>query len=354
MTLRRVQVSDFRCLHSAELEFDAEFTLISGPNASGKTSLLESIYVLGRGRSFRTRRLDNLIRSGASRFVIYGEAGAERRTGLGIEGSALGMRAKMGGDRVASLAELAAVLPVQIIDPEVHRLIEEGPSRRRRFLDWGVFHVEHSFVEKWQQYQQVLKQRNAALKARQPAAAISAWDVDLVRLGVSIHEARALYVDQLAPVAIDIAQRLLGLRLSMSYRSGWSRELSLGEALKASWIHDQDAGVTQVGPQRAEITFRLDGAPVKDRISRGQQKLLASSLLMAQIRLFPNDAQIRPTLLLDDPAAELDSERLLGLIREVTTQSVQLVVTSLSSNFDAFGLPGRRYAISAGAVEEVT
>jgi DNA replication and repair protein RecF len=354
MTLQRVQVSDFRCLHSAELEFDPKFTLISGPNASGKTSVLESIYVLGRGRSFRTRRLDNLIRLGANRFVIYGEAGAERRTGLGIEGSALGMRAKMGGDRVASLAELAAVLPVQIIDPEVHRLIEEGPSRRRRFLDWGVFHVEHSFVEKWQQYQLVLKQRNAALKARQPAAAVSAWDIDLVRLGVSIHEARALYVDQLAPVASDIAKRLLGLQLSMSYRPGWSRDLSLGEALRASWIHDQDAGVTQVGPQRAEITFRLDGAPVKDRISRGQQKLLASSLLMAQLSLFPNDAQIRPTLLLDDPAAELDSERLLGLIREVTMQSVQLVVTSLSTNFDAFGMPGRRYVISAGAVEQVS
>jgi DNA replication and repair protein RecF len=353
MTLQRVQVSDFRCLHSAELEFDPKFTLISGPNASGKTSLLESIYVLGRGRSFRTRRLDNLIRLGASRFVIYGEAGAERRTGLGIEGSALGMRARMGGDRVASLAELAAVLPVQIIDPEVHRLIEEGPSRRRRFLDWGVFHVEHSFVEKWQQYQLVLKQRNAALKARQPAAAVSAWDIDLVRLGVSIHEARALYVEQLAPVASDIAKRLLGLQLSMSYRSGWSRDLSLGEALKTSWIQDQDTGVTQVGPQRAEIIFRLDGAPVKDRISRGQQKLLASSLLIAQLSLFPNDAQIRPTLLLDDPAAELDSERLLGLIGEVTMQSVQLVVTSLSTNFDAFGMPGRRYKISAGAVERL-
>jgi DNA replication and repair protein RecF len=353
MTLQRVQVSDFRCLHSAELEFDPKFTLISGPNASGKTSVLESIYVLGRGRSFRTRRLDNLIRLGADRFVIYGEAGAERRTGLGIEGSALGMRAKMGGDRVASLAELAAVLPVQIIDPEVHRLIEEGPSRRRRFLDWGVFHVEHSFVERWQQYQQVLKQRNAALKARQPTAAVSAWDIELVRLGVSIHEARSLYVDRLAPVAGDIAKRLLGLELSMSYRSGWSRDLSLGEALRASWSHDQDTGVTQVGPQRAEITFRLDGAPVKDRISRGQQKLLASALLIAQLRLFPNDDQIRPTLLLDDPAAELDSERLLGLIREVTAQSVQLVVTSLSTNFDAFGLPGRRYVLSAGAVERV-
>jgi DNA replication and repair protein RecF len=153
-------------------------------------------------------------------------------------------------------------------------------------------------------------------------------------------------------VASDIAKRLLGLELSLSYRSGWSRDLSLGEALKASWAHDQDTGITQIGPQRAEITFRLDGAPVKDRISRGQQKLLASSLLLAQLSLFPNEAQIRPTLLLDDPAAELDSERLLGLIREVMEQSVQLVVTSLSANFSAFGLPGRRYAISAGVVEQ--
>src|SRR5450631_3568837 len=214
MTLRRIQVADFRCLQSADLDLDPEFTLISGPNAAGKTSLLESIFVLGRGRSFRTRRLDNLIRTGSERFVIYGQVDLpERRTGLGVEGSAQGIRAKLSGERTSSLAELAAVLPVQIIDPEVHRLIEEGPSRRRRFLDWGVFHVEHSFVERWQQYQQVLKQRNAALKARQPAAVVSAWDVDLVRLGVSIHEARSLYVDQLAPVAIDMAQRLLGLQL---------------------------------------------------------------------------------------------------------------------------------------------
>ena len=355
MTLRLVQVSNFRCLYSAELEFDPKFTLIVGPNASGKTSVLESIYMLGRGRSFRTRRLDKLIRSGATRFVIYGEAGdSERCTRLGIEASALGVRGKIDGDRVASLAELAAVLPVQIIDPEVHRLIEEGPSHRRRFLDWGVFHVEHSFVEKWQRFQQVLKQRNAALKARQPNVAVSAWDVDFVKLGVLIHDARALYMEQLAPVASDIAKRLLGMQLSMTYRFGWSRDLSLDEALKASWSHDQDAGATQVGPQRAEISFSLDGAPVKDRISRGQQKLLAAALLIAQLSLFPSDPGTRPTLLLDDPAAELDSDRVLGLIREVLAQSVQLVVTSLNTSFEGFGRPGRRYALSGGAVKQIS
>jgi DNA replication and repair protein RecF len=352
MTLRRIQISDFRCLRSAELEFDPKFTLVTGPNASGKTSLLEATYVLGRGRSFRTRRLDRLIRAGSDRFVIYGEATvAERRVGLGIEGSPQGMRAKLEGDRVDSLAELAAALPVQIIDPEVHRLIEEGPGRRRRFLDWGVFHVEHGFVDTWRQFQQVLKQRNAALKSRLPPAVVLAWDGEFVRLGTAIHEARARYIGSLTPVAAEIARRLLGLKLSLSYRSGWSREFSLDEALDRSRNHDYDAGATQVGPQRAELVFRLEDAPVKDLVSRGQQKLLATALLLAQLKLFPVEP-VRPTLLLDDPAAELDAARLLGLITEVTAQSVQLVVTSLRPDFDVLGSPGRRYTISAGRVSE--
>ena len=143
------------------------------------------------------------------------------------------------------------------------------------------------------------------------------------------------------------------MELGLSYRSGWNRELSLQDALLASWPHDLEAGTTQVGPQRAEIAIRLNGAPVKDRISRGQQKLLAASLLMAQLSQFPVEARIRPTLLLDDPAAELDGEHLLGLIREVSRQAVQLVVTSLNPDFSAFGSPGRRYALNAGQLREL-
>ena len=105
MSIRRVQVTDFRCLQSAALEFDPRFTLISGSNASGKTSLLEALYVLGRGRSFRTRRLEHLIRHGSERFIVFGEVDAlGRRVALGVEGSPAGVRAKLGGTKVASLA----------------------------------------------------------------------------------------------------------------------------------------------------------------------------------------------------------------------------------------------------------
>jgi len=349
MTLRRMQVTDFRCLHQAEIEFDPQFSLISGPNASGKTSLLEAVYVLGRGRSFRTRRWDHLIRSGGDRLIIFGEVELPgRRVGVGIEGSSAGIRAKIAGEPVASLAELAAVFPVQIIDPEVHRLIEEGPSRRRRFLDWGVFHVEPAFITHWQKYHQVLRQRNAALRMRQPRAVVCAWDADLVRYGELVTQARERYVAQLNPEAQPVSRRLLDMDLTLSYRPGWGRELSLREALERGWPQDQDLGVTGVGPQRAELGIRLDGFPVKDRISRGQQKLLAAVLLISQLKLFPTESPVQPTLLLDDPAAELDDAHLAALIEEVRRRAVQLIVTTLHAEFAAFGAPGRRFRLEHG------
>jgi len=351
MSLRRMQVTDFRCLHHAEIYFDPKFTLISGPNASGKTSLLEAIYVLGRGRSFRTRRLEHLIRSGSERMVIFGEIDIEgRHLALGVEGSADGIRAKVAGERAGSLAELASVFPVQIIDPEVHRLIEEGPSRRRRFLDWGVFHVEPQFVRHWQSYYQVLKQRNAALRRREPRTVVCAWDADLVRYGELLSGARTRYIEQLIGQARTLGRELLDMDLDLSYRPGWARNIRLREALELSWPQDQESGSTQVGPQRAELVIRLDGLAVKDRISRGQQKLLAAALLIAQLKLFPDDAPIQPTLLLDDPAAELDDVRLSRLIEHVRRQTVQLIVTTLHAEFAAFGTPGRRYRLDRGLV----
>jgi DNA replication and repair protein RecF len=351
VSLSRLQVTDFRCLQSAELHPDAHFTLISGRNASGKTSLLEAIYVLGRGRSFRTRRLEHLIRHGADRFVVFGEIDTLlRRVPMGVEGSREGIRAQIDGDKPSSLAELALFLPVQIIDPEVHHLIEEGPSRRRRFLDWGVFHVEQSFVGHWQRYQQVLRQRNAALKARQPKTVVSVWDADLVRSGEQLSAARARYVSLLGPSAELIGRNLLGMELSLSYRKGWLKDQSMAEALQQSWSHDVELGATQIGPHRAELGIRLSGLPVKDRISRGQQKLLAAALLIAQIKLFPEGSPVQPTLLLDDPAAELDDERLASLISEVSSQSVQLIVSTLHGEFAAFGETGKRFKMVAGVV----
>lgn len=354
MALRRLQVTDLRCLQSVDVEFDPRFTLISGPNASGKTSLLEALYVLGRGRSFRTRRLEHLIRRGRERFTIFGEIELPaRRVPLGVEGHGDGIRARVAGAAAASLAELALIFPVQIIDPEVHKLIEEGPGRRRRFLDWGVFHVEPRFIPNWQRYQQSLKQRNAALKSGQPRSVVSAWDQELTKSAGEITKAREAYLQRLAVAALNLASRLLGQELTFNYRQGWSRDMSFEEALSQSWKLDVERRSTQVGPHRAELGIALNGLAAKDRISRGQQKLLAAALLIAQIHLFPPDSAAQPTLLLDDPAAELDAPHLGQLLAELAGGSNQLIVTSLQEEIGAFGAPGRRYQIAAGSLAPV-
>ena len=161
MSLDSLGIEDFRCVERAELQLDGRCNVISGENASGKTSLLEAIFVLGRGRSFRTAKADTLIRNGTGAFQLTARVrGDGTARPLGLRFSRDGIEARYSGRPVAGLAELATVLPVQAIDPEVHRLIEGGPQERRRFVDWGVFHVEPSFVDHWRRYQRALRQRN--------------------------------------------------------------------------------------------------------------------------------------------------------------------------------------------------
>jgi DNA replication and repair protein RecF len=174
-----------------------------------------------------------------------------------------------------------------------------------------------------------------------------------VHYGELLTQARSRYLGLLAEHAGPIAQNLLGMELALSYRPGWTRDQSFAEALHNSFAQDRLNGYTQVGPHRAELSIRLNGMGVKDRISRGQQKLLAASLLIAQLKLFPEGAPVQPSLLLDDPAAELDDDRLAGLIREVSGHSVQLVVTTLHGEFSAFGAPGRRFTVQEGRVQSL-
>jgi DNA replication and repair protein RecF len=208
-------------------------------------------------------------------------------------------------------------------------------------------------VGHWQRYQQVLRQRNAALRAGQPLSLVTAWDAELGRYAEMLTMARRRYVDLLGPIARQVATNLLGMDLTLSYRMGWHQELEFASALERSWRHDQELGSTQVGPQRAELTIKLGGLLARDRISRGQQKLLAAVLLISQIKLFKDDAAVRPVLLLDDPAAELDVDRLAAFIAEVRAQPVQLVVTTLNEElgeFGAFGHPGTRYRLERGTL----
>jgi DNA replication and repair protein RecF len=352
MSLIELTVEDLRCLQRAELALDPRRNLIWGSNGSGKTSLLESIFLLGRGRSFRTRNSERLIRHGQPRLTVFGRTDGMPPQAVGVQVSrAGGTTARINGATAGSLTELSQAFPVQVIDPGIHKLVEEGGFRRRRWMDWAVFHVEPGFADAWVRYTRAVKQRNAALR-HQPAQA-AAWDPEVARLGEQIAESRRNMLDPLQPFWVQTVACLCGLEVELHYSRGWSQDVPLAQALVDSRVRDQAKGQTHSGPHRADVLLRLGGRPAREVLSRGQQKLVAIAMTLAQIRLLQERTALAPTLLLDDPAAELDGAHLLRFIEEVGRLNCQLVLTSLQSQSDLFGKPERVFHVEQGGVEPV-
>lgn len=351
MALVGLQVEQFRCLEKVELSLDGRYNLFVGANASGKTSLLEAMFFLGRGRSFRSRRLERMIRQGQPEFRIVGRVQHDGRTiVLGIRGTRTGTEIRVGGAPAESAGDLASHFPPQIIDPEIHKLLEEGPSRRRRFLDWGVFHVEQSFMGTWQRYHRALRQRNAAFRQGVAENLATVWDGELAAAGEALSDLRARYVALLGPELAKIGKQLLGLDVALVYHRGWPAEEALVEALQRAIERDRRYALTHAGPHRADVVVRVDGHAAKERVSRGQQKLLAAALTLAQLGIQDQLAPGRSALLLDDPAAELDGtnlEKLLGVVRGLP---VQLFVTSLRPDLPGLGVPGATFHVEHGNV----
>lgn len=355
MSLTEVIVDDVRCIEHAELRLHPGHNLIWGGNGSGKTSLLESIFILGRGRSFRTRNSERLIRLGRDRLVVFGRIGVGAPASFGA-GSPLGVQvsradgtiARIGGASAKSLTELTQAFPVQVIDPGIHKLVEEAGHRRRRWLDWGVFHVEPRFGDWWVRYTRALKQRNAALRTQQAQAA--AFDPEMARLGELISDSRRRFVEALLPYWRESVLALSDLEPELHYFKGWAQDVSLSDALSASRPRDETKRVTHPGPHRADLVVRMSGRPAREVLSRGQQKLVAVALTLAQLNLLQASTQTTPTLLLDDPAAELDGDHLHRFIEQVARLRTQLVLTSLRRDSDLFGTPDQVFHVEQGKV----
>jgi len=237
-----------------------------------------------------------------------------------------------------------------VIDPEVHKLLEEGPGRRRRFLDWGVFHVEPLFLQTWQRYHRALRQRNAALKQGVDQAAAAVWVKELSEAGELLAVQREGYIRRLAVPLEELGKRLLGLTVGLAYHRGWAEGMRLEEAIGRDWERDRRLGATQHGPHRGDVVVKVEGQPAKDRVSRGQQKLLAAGLTLAQVVLQEENRSGTSALLLDDPAAELDSDSLAGLLDCVRKLPVQLLVTSLRAEVPGLPTKGCRFHVEQGRV----
>ncbi|MFT3897494.1 MAG: DNA replication/repair protein RecF [Thermomonas sp.] len=331
MYLTRLRVRDLRCLVDAELEPHLRLNLVTGLNGAGKSSLLEAIHLLAYGRSFRGRVRDGLVRTDAPSLEVYAEwieeAGSQHRAGLRHSGAR--WEARLDGESVDLLGTLSAAIAVLTFEPGSHTLVDGSSDSRRRYLDWGLFHVEPAFLPSWRRYARALKQRNVLLK-QGARSQLAAWEIELAEAGERITAARRRYAQELESTLSATAAELspdLGA-LGLAFSSGWrDDDLTLADALLLARDRDLAAGFTTVGPHRGGWRLLSPSWPNGEAPSRGQAKLCALACLLAQGSHFQQTRGEAPVFLLDDFSAELDRRHQQRLFEVLRRDGWQVFVT---------------------------
>ncbi len=361
MRVVSLDIVGFRNLRRVSLACAPSLNLLIGPNASGKTSLLEALYFLGRGRSFRTRQPRELIETDAPAFRVVAAMadGAGRRVPVGIERGPRELTARVDGAPTRSLAELARQVPVLLLNPDSHRLLEDGPQLRRRFMDWGLFHTEPGFLDAWRRYSVALRHRNAALRTGGTDRLVDAWDGELAAVAAIIDRLRQSFCKALENALEPLAAATLGeVSVRVDYRRGWPLEPS--ERDFATWLHtgragDRQQAHTRLGPHRADFSVRVAGRPSVENLSRGQQKLLVIALVLAQAELYRLRLGDACILLIDDLPAELDAGNRARVIRALAALDSQLFVTAIEPGLlEGTAWPQvRAFQLASGEVSEL-
>ncbi|QCU89125.1 DNA replication/repair protein RecF [Thiomicrorhabdus sediminis] len=338
--LLQLNIEQFRNCQSSHFQLSKGLNLIIGENAAGKTAIIEAVWLLATGRSFRSQKNHHLIRHQQSQCTLFAEVASstdtDKRHKLGMQKSADSTLLRVDGDNVKSQTELAKLLPIQLLTPESHKLLEEGPKARRQFMDWGCFHQWPEFMPPWRNYQRALKQRNQALKKKLPAAQIQLWDQILVDSALQVDQYRRQYIDDLTPYLVTFCQALMPeieFEVRCHYRAGWPKNTEdLSALLQANLIKDQQLGHTQYGAHRADIRFRFNNQEAMQILSRGQQKLFVCALLLAQASLHEKVVNEPVIMLIDDLPAELDANHRLKLLELLQLLNIQHIITTTAQD----------------------
>jgi DNA replication and repair protein RecF len=359
MALIRLDITNFRNLRSLHIEpLPRGFNLIFGDNGSGKTSLLEAIYFLSMGRSFRSSLASRVVCHDADKFSLFAQLTIGQQTmPVGLERNEKGeTKIRIAGQNASGIAELAHILPIQLINADSYHLLE-GPAFRRKYLDWGAFYSAPSFFRVWKQFQRALKQRNAALRNHLPPKEINIWTDEVAENGIQLDNLRREYVDHLLPLLTHTVSELLHIDgLQIAYEPGWDQRKNYQEILAESIIKDRQAGFTQMGPHRADFKVLIDGIPAKDILSRGQQKLFVCAMIITQGTLLYKHTKKQPIYLVDDLPAELDSVSRSNLLSLLSKQDAQLFITAVErQTLEGFisPHPSKMFHVEHGEVGEL-
>ncbi len=309
MYVEQLVLTDLRCFAALKLVPSRGVNALLGDNGSGKTSILEALYVLSHGRSFRTGGgAAALIRRGQAACTVHAVLGGAQQRRLGLTRTEHTWQARIDGQPAARLSALLGLCPVICVEPGSQALIAGPAELRRRFLDWGVFHVEPGFIDVWQRHRRALQQRNALLRDALDDRQMRIWEQRLAQAGQELDVLRRAYLERWRePLARYLSRWLPELGdPQCQYQRGWAAASELDAALRGARERDRAAGFTRAGPQRADWALTFSRAPERHQLSRGQTKLVALACMLAQFEVYRSVHGDAPILLLDDLASELD------------------------------------------------
>jgi DNA replication and repair protein RecF len=337
MSLLKLDIYGVRNIQHQSISLAPTFNFIYGENASGKSALLEAIFILGRAKSFRSSTIKPVINFQHDHLTVSAQIlqsyGLNNTLGIQLDGKNMEIRINQQASQKRS--DLAYALPLQLIHPKSYELLDAGPQLRREFLDWGVFHDEQNFLPVWRRYKKALLQRNSLLKSKR-ISQIDVWDKELVNYGTIVDSYRCHYLEKFTSVFVEIANKFVTIEeIELNLLSGWDTNKDFHQVLAEDLEKDLRYGFTHSGPHRGDLQLVINQRLAKDFISRGQLKLLVITLKLAQVQLLMKETNKLGCILIDDFAAELDESNRSKVLRYLAETGGQVIITATDA--DHFG-----------------
>ncbi len=331
-TINQLKLNTFRNIAKTELTFSPQFNVFHGNNGAGKTSLLEAIYYLGLGKSFRNTPASRIIQEQQDNFLVLAQLHHQETDNKAAICCSHdhNRQIKLNGEALPSIAPITRIMPIQFMSPMSYRFFHDGPKIRRQYLDWALFHVEPHFLDYWRSFQRVLKQRNSALKQQQST---QPWDSEFAQVATKIDQLRQSIAEKLAPLCFkQLAQLLPNTTFQLKYQRGWPESVDLADVLSNNQNRDRQLRYTYYGPQRADVQLCLQDKPVHDVLSQGQQKLAAYALHLSLGNLLDQEFGTSPLYLIDDLPSELDKDSRHKITVALTNLNAQSFITGITQS----------------------
>jgi DNA replication and repair protein RecF len=330
MFFELLRVNNVRNITSIQLEPNPLLNVVVGPNASGKTALLEAIHILARAKSFRTPRIKDVIKHTETGLQVVAEVSNKQSNSIttGIEKSHGSTLIKYKGLSVKTVSTQANNIPLILITPDSHNLITGSPKQRRHWLDWAMFHVEHSYLQDWKAYQKALRNRNILLKAGADDKQISAWENSMSKTGLILDRLRLKFIKTLDEQFKGLDRSDFSTKTSIGFYKGYPEEIDFGGYLCEKREQDRKLGYTKYGPHKADVLFLAEEHSIGKVYSRGQIKRFVSLVLLAEAKTYELINKEKPVFLIDDYAAELDINARKDLLESVLDYGGQIFITS--------------------------